>query len=57
MGGEPADSLLRDHIAEDELRATADELTASGLQVDWMIGTPPVGSIHHRHGGGGGTRM
>ena len=40
--GDPAEALLGDHIAEDELRATAEELAAGGLQVDWVIGTPPV---------------
>src|SRR5438132_3743378 len=41
-GGDPAEALMGDHIAEDDLRATADELAAGGLRVDWVIGTPPV---------------
>jgi nucleotide-binding universal stress UspA family protein len=40
--GEPAEALLRDHIAADELRATAAELTTTDLQVDVVIGRPPV---------------
>jgi nucleotide-binding universal stress UspA family protein len=40
--GNPAEALMGDHIAEDELRATAEELAAGGLQVDWVLGTPPV---------------
>jgi nucleotide-binding universal stress UspA family protein len=40
--GSPAEALMGDHIAEDELRATAEELAAGGLKVDWVIGTPPV---------------
>src|SRR5207247_2173974 len=40
--GDPAEALMGDHIAEDDLRATADELAAGGLRVDWVIGTPPV---------------
>ena len=40
--GDPAEALMGDHIAEDELRATAEELAAGGLKVDWVIGTPPV---------------
>jgi nucleotide-binding universal stress UspA family protein len=40
--GDPAEALLGDHIAADELRATAEELAAGGLQVDWVLGTPPV---------------
>jgi len=40
--GDPAQSLLGHDIAEDELRATAEELAASGLQVDWVIGAHPV---------------
>jgi nucleotide-binding universal stress UspA family protein len=41
-GGSPAQALLGDHIAADELRATAEQLAAGGLQVDWVMGTPPV---------------
>ena len=40
--GDPAQSLLGHDMAEDELRATAEELAASGLQVDWVIGAHPV---------------
>jgi len=40
--GSPAEALLGDHIAEDDLRATAEELAAGGLHVDWALGTPPV---------------
>jgi nucleotide-binding universal stress UspA family protein len=40
--GSPAEALMGDHIADDELRATAEELAAGGLKVDWLIGTPPV---------------
>jgi nucleotide-binding universal stress UspA family protein len=40
--GDPAQSLLGHDIAEDELRATAEELAAGGLQVDWLLGAHPV---------------
>ena len=40
--GSPAEALIGDHMAEDELPAKAEELAAGGLQVDWVIGTPPV---------------
>jgi nucleotide-binding universal stress UspA family protein len=41
-GNGPAEVLLGHQVAQDELRATAEALAASGLQVDWVLGTPPV---------------
>ena len=39
---DPAQSLLGHDPAEDELRSKAEELSAGGLHVDWVLGAHPV---------------
>ena len=40
--GDPAEALVGDPLAEDELRAAAEDLARGGLLVDWLVRAGPV---------------